>query len=478
MTQIEAKSDKVFDQKRYGLLSDVSTAGTGGAGGAHRPQAKRGRSATAPRHPNTKGIDIDIAPRAQGIALGIYAKTAAILAETPKKTAENVKIQALPNSGLRLTYTDPETGETIVKECRTKNGGFTVVKDYTETRAERWYLKSFVNRWLPGSRTAKCMRWRVPGCDVQVFNSVEHERAFYAGLQVCASVWQCPVCWAKISERRRAELVGIVESAKALGMSVYMFTVTIPHGMGDDVKTLLASMNDAWRATTSNRAGKEFRASLGLVGTVRTLEATYGENGFHPHFHVLFFTQGSQDPDSMKARFLPIWQKACVKHGLGVPSEAHGVTVQDGSYAAAYVSKWGIESEMTKGHLKTGREGSMSPMDLLRAGVAGDDRLKRLWLVYAAAFKGMRQLVYSPGLKALLMPSVGDLTDEELAAQQDDPSAAYFATIPPEAWTAIYRTGNESALLTIVEKCPDKLQDFISSCVQQAKDAKCEPLPS
>ncbi|MEZ1674500.1 hypothetical protein QVM16_33425, partial [Pseudomonas aeruginosa] len=81
-------------------------------------------------------------------------------------------------------------------------------------------LKSVVNRLLPTSRTSKCCRWRVPKQALQVHRSIEHGKAFFSGLQVCASVWAGPVCAAKISERRRAELVTAVALAKSMGMHV------------------------------------------------------------------------------------------------------------------------------------------------------------------------------------------------------------------------------------------------------------------
>ncbi len=37
-----------------------------------------------------------------------------------------------------------------------------------------------------------------------------------------------------------------------------------------------------------------------------------------------------------------------------------------GAYADKYVSKWGLEQEMTKGHIKKGREGGLTPFDLLK----------------------------------------------------------------------------------------------------------------
>jgi len=37
---------------------------------------------------------------------------------------------------------------------------------------------------------------------------------------------------------------------------------------------------------------------------------------------------------------------------LPAPSMEHGLDLRDGKYADKYVSKWGIEHELTKGHVK------------------------------------------------------------------------------------------------------------------------------
>ncbi|MCH0743043.1 protein rep, partial [Pseudomonas aeruginosa] len=197
--------------------------------------------------------------------------------------------------------------------------------------------------------------------------STEHGKAFFSGLQVCASVWACPVCAAKISERRRAELVTAVALAKSMGMHVKLLTLTVPHGLGDDLPTLLGQIRNAWRRTTTGRAGKDFRKLLGIKGTIRALEVTHGQNGFHPHLHVLLFLEQDATNACVQGLFTPIWQDACAKAGLPRPSEAHGCRVDDGSKAAAYASKWGLESEMTKSHTKQGRNGSRTPWDFLRA---------------------------------------------------------------------------------------------------------------
>ena len=83
-----------------------------------------------------------------------------------------------------------------------------------------------------------------------------------------------------------------------------------------------------------------------------------------------------------------------------------------------YLCKWGVEHEMTKGHTKQGKEGGLSPFDLLRKSEYLDEpiygRKPSQWFreFAATAFKGARQLVWSRGLKDLF--GLRDKSDEEI----------------------------------------------------------------
>jgi hypothetical protein len=61
---------------------------------------------------------------------------------------------------------------------------------------------------------------------VQVLHSPLHRVAHYKSLIVCGSVWMCPLCTAKISERRREELERAVSRHIAQNGAVYMATYT------------------------------------------------------------------------------------------------------------------------------------------------------------------------------------------------------------------------------------------------------------
>lgn len=392
---------------------------------------RRGRTATARRGGGG---------RPSGAALGIYAKTPSVIPDEP----------------LRV---DVGTGEVL-------SG---MAQDHRSARAERYALKSVVNRLLPTSRTSKCMRWRTPFQSVEVLKDRAHGRAFYAGLQVCARVWACPVCAAKISERRRVELVEAMDVAKAMGLSVYLLTLTVPHGLGDDVAQVVAGVLRGWQRCTDDRAGRALRKGFKIRGTIRALEVTHGRNGFHPHLHVLLFLEPGSSPAEVEREFCPLWQRACLAAGLPCPSVEHGCRVEDGSKAAAYASKWGLESEMTKSHTKKGRNGSRTPWDFLRAILAGDDdadQCKVLFRAYVEAFHGKRQLYWSNGLRELLAVKQ-EATDDDIAAAQEE-NADLLATLTVEEWRAVLITRAEAQILTVAELHPESLAVVLASLVEVA----------
>lgn len=347
---------------------------------------------------------------------------------------------------------DPHTGETK-PEKHTR----------ISARSERFALKNHVADLLPNSQTAKCLARRRSDV-VRVLHDESHGGAFFDGLVTCSSVWACPVCAAKISERRRAELKGAMDTAKAQGLRVYLVTNTVPHGVGDDLNLLLDRLTLANQLLSSGRTAKDRRLWGRIVGQVRALEVTYGDNGWHPHFHYLVFSECTADISTyLQDEFSRHWQKCCVKAGLPAPHPVHGCKVQDGSYADKYVAKgsgWGLECEMTKAHLKTAKhKHGFSPLDLLRASYYDDDkRARALWISYAEAFKGRRQLHWSTGLKKRL--SVVDLSDDEIQLA-DMEKAKVVYTLNPHQWRVVMKWKIQAKILDYAESDPSKITELI-----------------
>ena len=357
----------------------------------------------------------------------------------------NAKFSATPPT------TDPETGEVT--------GGEAVYNPML-ARVQRFRLQSVARKFLPKSRTDKCLRLRQASKEIQVWQSIEHKTTSYSGLQTCGSVWACPVCSAKIAERRRVEIIAAMAAHKAAGGCMNLLTLTAPHQRVDKLVDLLAMQALALKKMFADRTVRKVFAEMGILGQIRALEVTHGRlsefnNGWHPHHHILLFAgsgvdlarfDGPQLKDWAVRLYLR-WAACCEAAGLGTPSFAHGLKLDDGSKAAKYVAKWGLEDEMTKGHTKKAINGE-TPFDFLRAYLVDgtDKQAGALFKEFAETFKGKQQLRWSPGLKKRY--AIGESSDEELAAQMDD-YAAMLGTITLEQWCDVLAVDGRATVLML-----------------------------
>lgn len=342
---------------------------------------------------------------------------------------------------------DPETGEII---------GFSPM----DSRVQRFALQSVARTFFPDSRLNKCLRLRQHGKDIQVLKSKEFKTASYSGLQTCASVWRCPVCAAKIAERRRVELIAAKAAHKAAGGCVNMITLTCPHQFKDNLADLLAKQAKALNSFWSDRHVKVVFVEMGTIGQIRALEVTHGRlselnNGWHPHYHILMFQGVGVD----LARFEPVqmrdwqvrlylrWANACKLAGLGEPSYAHGLKLDDGEHADKYVTKWGLEDEMTKGHTKKALHGE-TPFDFLRAYLLDktDKHAMALFVEFAETFQGKRQLHWSKGLKKHF--GIVDKSDDLLAEEKEDANF-YLGSIELDQWRDVLCVDGRANVLVI-----------------------------
>jgi hypothetical protein len=246
-----------------------------------------------------------------------------------------------------------------------------------------------------------------------------------------------------------------MDTHKAAGGFVSLLTLTTPHQRGDDLAVLLAQQGNALQGFLRDRKVKAVFSEMGYLGQIRALEVTHGRksdknNGWHPHFHILQFhgVQGTEDErKDWTARLYLRWVAYCQKAGLGTPSFAHGIKLDDGTRAAQYVTKWGLEDEMTKGHTKKAKGGE-TPFDLLRAFVADkqDGQAAALFREFAECFEGKRQLSWSNGLKARF--AVAEKTDEEISIELQE-NAYLLGQITLEQWRDVLKVDGRVTVLEI-----------------------------
>lgn len=375
---------------------------------------------------------------------------------------------------------DPDTGEIL---------GFVSPMD---GRVQRFIVQSVTRKLLPMSRTNNCLRVRQGGKQIQVNKSVQYGTASYSGLQTCGSVWVCPVCAAKIAERRRAEIIAAMSAHKATGGCINMLTLTAPHQRSDDLRELLAKQSTALHSFWNDRQVKGVFQAMGVIGQIRALEVTHGRkseqnNGWHPHYHVLLFSGSGVDLTNQDIppvldwviTLYTRWAACCVKAGLGRPSLAHGLKLDDGSHAAKYVSKWGLEDEMTKGHTKKALHGE-TPFDFLRAVLANpeDKQAAALFRHFAEVFKGKRQLHWSRGLKKRY--AIGEKSDDQLAGEKEDSLELLLGTITLEQWRDVLAVEGRGAVLSLAASHGwPAVQDYLRTIAIErvAQNAALTPIP-
>lgn len=292
-------------------------------------------------------------------------------------------------------------------------------------RSNDFLLQDQACKLLPKERVCNCLKKRIDKTKPrEVKYNESRKKAHYSNTQHCASIWSCVPCAKRITEQRRMELKKGLETWKTVHKgSVMLMTLTFSHSQSESLKSLLERQRKAYKIFLETTKVKEIFKHLGVKYKIRGLEATYGQNGWHPHFHVLLLGYFQIDL-SNRDLLAELWIKSCVRAGLNAPSMTHGLDLRDGTYADQYVSKWGIESELTKGHVKKGRNGGFTPFDLLQLSMYNenvyDKDCGKLFQEFAIAMKGSRQLVWSRGLKDLL--GIKEKTDQELVDETEKQS--------------------------------------------------------
>ena len=345
---------------------------------------------------------------------------------------------------------------------------------------ERFKLLDSARKILDGERTQHCFYNRVDKNDgVGVTFNKFRNKANYTNVMRCANAWGCPVCAAIISEHRKCEVKEAMDWWKKQGGSVLLLTLTVPHYSDTDIKQLKKDLKKAYSKFFKGvRASKDMFERWQIKHYISCFEITHGINGFHPHYHVLLFVPyslGKQSLFGIKQDMYKVWKDCCLKAGLDEPSEKHGLDLQAGNEAGAYVAKWGLEHEMTKGHIKKGKENNRTPFDILRSYTDSENQADaNLFKLYYFAFKGTRQLNWSKGLKRLVSKAE-EKTDQEIVDDTDNVAEMLFK-LDIEMWHAVRKQKKQGELLVAVaeDQTLKKPMELIRQCLADQGSLKIQ----
>lgn len=287
--------------------------------------------------------------------------------------------------------------------------------------------------------------------DVDFYQDDEGDRIYTLGLRSCGSVWACPVCSRRTCLQKGEALQNAIEGWKGGGGYVYLASLTLQHHQGQSLELLTDAVKKAWEYVRNSSDQdddlatdwKELKTRMGVRGYLRTGEATHGDNGWHPHLHLLIFTARPWTDEIKSAVEDWIFRRwyACLTRirdrrrdsgeldnvpydrdpsrlsctALGEPTRERAVVVNGGERAGWYVAKLGLGREVARIDAKQGRQGNRAPFQILRdLTFYGRLRDRRLWREYVQVMHGRAHWYWSQGFKAELEPQLeADLTEPD-----------------------------------------------------------------
>ena len=274
------------------------------------------------------------------------------------------------------------------------------------------------------------------------------EKCWPTGVAQCGLVHVCPVCCAKIKARRAVEIERLCDAHALVGGSFSMLTATVRHDRSQSLRLVRSAVSSSWRKVQRLKSWADLRSCL--VGQVVAPEVTFGENGWHPHLHVLLFARAGVSEDELRScvdSFRGDWLRLvneCLGKSPSVERAVHLLQFGSDSTSAVagYLSK--VAKELTAGDLKSGRD----PFALLDGVAEGDAKSIAMWFEYAGAMKGTRSVAFSAGLREAYAV---ELFEDEEVVELDEGVGVEVCVIAAEAWNRGLRDGGIGELLSELE---------------------------
>ncbi len=359
----------------------------------------------------------------------------------------------------------------------------------------RWALfalKSAAQELLPDNRIKICFHHRLPEhIDVEIWYNAERGNAHYRGLMKCGQGWICPVCAQRLALVRRAQLRLAMDNARTLYLPL-LVTYTCQHRRGEPLARVLGGMLDAYRQMRQQRLWRTYKDEYLIQGETRAMEITYGDNGWHPHFHVILWLsidalgliktdagdyRLTDITDALENHLTSMWIHHLETNGLtGLRGPALNIrsgwdTLDDyvtksGRVLPASGEKWGIAEEATMSQLKKSHADGKTPWDLLIESFCGVPEAGALFVEYARSIKGRSGLQWSPGLKARL--GVDTDEDAEVLSDEEYPGDILLLALSVDEWRAVVNTQAVGILLdTASAGDPGALGNLMGRIIQK-----------
>lgn len=364
------------------------------------------------------------------------------LVHTPSAPTERENLHAISK---QESYARAPYGVRLDSSEIMRSSEVRAIKD--EIGLTRWKRRAASKKLLKGFTQKGGKLYSVAKCDWTLGNLVtinsNGNKASYVGVERCHSISACPCCSAAIRHQRALEIQEAIQKHIAAGGGAYFATLTMPHHTGEKLAPMIKTASAAWRKITSYTWWKQQGHAY-----IRALEITYGQNGWHPHYHLLILTNkpmSETETETFSERLHQEWARAVEKISGKKPlrqAQDFQVCDEKGEVLARYMSKvqekkWSAGTEMARFDLKKATHESINPFEFLDENNQLEvEKRTALWREYVAATYGARVITWSRGLKARY--GIDEISDEEAQERADEIESqkAIYAT-PARLYRAI-----------------------------------------
>lgn len=317
--------------------------------------------------------------------------------------------------------------------------------------------------------------YQADSISVNVSESNNSSRASLSGVQTCSSVWSCPVCASRIALERRSEIKKALSWADENDYMVFMVTLTARHNIQSRLKSFRHKFKLAHDDWNGNGTMYRLRKKHRIRYTIKSVEVTYGDNGWHYHYHILMFIEKKymlQLDDSalemMTDKMRESWVYQLNKHGLSAVGE-HALNVQaHGNVTEKYLTKLGVglddttdaSYEMTGNQTKDKSVTVWSILSKARRGYQAGDGMRnkwsRLYSQYCVAMMGQAWITWTPKFKDLVgINDIDDDTANELQAELERETMRKLLDISSRQFKAVRHYRAVADLLSIAGESKD-----------------------
>lgn len=326
----------------------------------------------------------------------------------------------------------------------TQQGSVQLSSPSAEVSQERMAIRYNLldtQRWASTKKRVRQCKTAIGNGHVGIVDHGDKSGAHFVGVESCANVWCCPVCAPKIRAGRTSDVTEAFERHRANGGGFLFLTQTIQHNNDERLALLLELLGKGWQHLANSRTYKAARKRYGILGSITALEITTSPAaGWHPHRHLLIFTERPLSADEiadLEGAMHAVYSQWMREQGK--VAKAHvGLRIDqvtDANVALGkYITKVQASYELTRSDLKKSRaakQGGVVPFDLLQrlSEDHTDETARRLWQEYEQATTGKSAVRFSKGLRKLLGMEAAK-SDEELAEEEAGGDAGVFLASP------------------------------------------------